>query len=239
MLAHWRPCARRPGALKALPVEDVPKEPGARLQASSSPRKRYASSAAARARRCLASLRAAAQGPLEPRRRRSSGFCCVSPQVAPWAWALRTQLVILTGGNDAPGTGQDAVPARNEAESLLLSLAARTGTPVLGVCRGAQMLALAAGMRLTRVEGHVRVRHALTGPLAGAWRGPAEVASFHHWGVEEASMPAGWDVLARSETGGMEAFASRARRALGILWHPEREPHHLPAVLEYLEAHTP
>jgi N5-(cytidine 5'-diphosphoramidyl)-L-glutamine hydrolase len=151
--------------------------------------------------------------------------------------ALRPALVILSGGNDAPGTGQALVPARDETESLLLSLAARTGTPVLGVCRGAQMLALAEGMRLVPVRGHVRVRHALTGPLASAWRGPADVASFHHWGVAEDSLPPGWEILARSETGEVEAFASRARRALGLLWHPEREPHHLPAVLDFMEAY--
>ncbi|NMO16545.1 C26 family cysteine hydrolase domain-containing family [Pyxidicoccus fallax] len=153
--------------------------------------------------------------------------------------ALRPRLVILTGGNDAPGTGEDRVPMRDETESVLMSLAARTGTPLLGVCRGAQMLALAAGMRLVRVESHVRVRHGLVGPLVDGWRGPAEVASFHHWGIEEGSVPRGWDVLARSEDGGVEAFASADRPSLGILWHPEREPRHLPAVLEYLEARYP
>ncbi|WP_338277532.1 gamma-glutamyl-gamma-aminobutyrate hydrolase family protein [Corallococcus caeni] len=153
--------------------------------------------------------------------------------------ALRPGLVILSGGNDAPGTGPDAVPARDETESVLLSLAARTRTPVLGVCRGAQMLARFAGMRLVPVEGHVRVRHVLTGPLAHAWRGPAQVASFHHWGVAEDSMPDGWDVLARSEDGAVEAFANRERRSLGVLWHPEREPRHLPSVLEVMEAYEP
>ncbi|RKG70220.1 gamma-glutamyl-gamma-aminobutyrate hydrolase [Corallococcus exercitus] len=153
--------------------------------------------------------------------------------------AIRPGLVILSGGNDAPGTGQDSVPARDETESVLLSLAARTRTPVLGVCRGAQMLALFAGMRLVPLEGHVGVRHALTGPLANTWRGPAEVASFHHWGVAEDSLPDGWDVLARSEDGAVEAFANRKQRALGILWHPEREPRHLPAVLEVMEAYEP
>ncbi|WP_147443649.1 hypothetical protein [Corallococcus sicarius] len=48
--------------------------------------------------------------------------------------ALRPGLVILSGGNDAPGTGPDAVPERDETESVLLSLAARTRTPVLSVC---------------------------------------------------------------------------------------------------------
>jgi N5-(cytidine 5'-diphosphoramidyl)-L-glutamine hydrolase len=153
--------------------------------------------------------------------------------------ALRPGLIILSGGNDAPGTGPDCVPARDETESVLLSLAAGTRTPVLGVCRGAQMLALSAGMRLAPVEGHVRVRHTLTGPLVSAWRGPAEVASFHHWGVTEDSMPAGWDVLARSEDGAVEAFANRERRSLGVLWHPEREPQHLHAVLESMEASEP
>lgn len=150
--------------------------------------------------------------------------------------ALRPGLVLLTGGNDAPGTGQDRVPARDETEAVLMALAVRTGTPLLGVCRGAQMLALAAGMQLVRVESHVRVRHALRGPLADAWRGPADVASFHHWGVEAGSVPEGWDIVARSEDGAVEAFASRERRWLGVLWHPEREPRHLPAVLEYMEA---
>ena len=149
--------------------------------------------------------------------------------------ALRPRLVILTGGNDAPGTGEDRVPARDETESVLMSLATQTGTPLLGVCRGAQMLALRAGMRLVRVESHVRVRHTLRGPLVDAWRGPADVASFHNWGVEARSIPRGWDVIARSEDGVVEAFASADRPSLGILWHPEREPRHLPAVLEYME----
>lgn len=153
--------------------------------------------------------------------------------------ALRPSLVILSGGNDLEGTGADLAPARDQTERMLLGLAGDHGVPRLGVCRGAQLLAVEAGMRLVRVMDHVDRRHALRGPLAEGWAGPPMVASFHHWGVDVSTIPEGWDVLATAEDGAVEAFCRRDEPVLGVLWHPERAPRHLGALLSYLEQRYP
>lgn len=47
--------------------------------------------------------------------------------------------IVLTGGNDLAAYGGDA-PERDETETAILDLAERRDIPVLGVCRGMQMI---------------------------------------------------------------------------------------------------
>lgn len=126
--------------------------------------------------------------------------------------------IVLTGGNDLTAYGGNA-PERDETERRLVETALRDNIPLLGFCRGMQLLAWHLGGRLVPVEGHVAVRHRLLGEcseLVGR-----EVNSYHNYAVAEA--PAGFDVLARAEDGVIEAIRHRERRLLGIMWHPERE----------------
>jgi putative glutamine amidotransferase len=71
-----------------------------------------------------------------------------------WLDALAPAAVILSGGNDI-----GAAPARDATETILLDWAIVRRLPVLGICRGMQMLAHVAGGQLRQVVGHVRSRH--------------------------------------------------------------------------------
>lgn len=141
------------------------------------------------------------------------------------------QGLLLTGGDDIGAT-----PDRDSTESALLDWAARENMPVLGICRGAQMLARYAGARLGKVqrERHVAARHAVT------WREPelhgsfwqqalprqkhAEVNSYHNWGLFSDSCPdCLWIAAVCPEDGSVEAFCHTALPWMGIFWHPERE----------------
>jgi putative glutamine amidotransferase len=156
--------------------------------------------------------------------------------------------VVLTGGNDprmepfGDVTHAAATVVHDERQAyetaLLKALESRRAMPVLGICLGMQMMALAAGGRL---EQHLperlgvgAVRHRAEG---GAWHavkvdapgghmlglgGPAgqDVVSHHHQAVADAGR---LTVVARDEDGTIEAVADPARvYAVGVQWHPER-----------------
>lgn len=130
--------------------------------------------------------------------------------LAPWLEAAAADGVLLSGGNDI-GAQAD----RDATEMMLLDWAAQRKLPVLGICRGMQMMAVAAGGRLRRIEGHVRTRHALSGMLDGS------VNSYHEYALE--SCPDGYTVLATAEDGSIEAIRHCELPMEGWMWHPERE----------------
>ena len=128
-----------------------------------------------------------------------------------WLTVVRPEAVVLTGGNDI---GQCA--ERDDTEDALLTYAQERHLPVLGVCRGMQMMAHWAGTGIHPVQGHVRTRHLLSGKIMG------DVNSYH--GFALASCPTDFEVLARSEDGEIEAIRHQSMPWEGWMWHPEREP---------------
>lgn len=133
---------------------------------------------------------------------------------------------ILTGGNDLSILPDAANPAseRDRTEALILDYALEHQLPVLGVCRGLQMINVFLGGRLSPVQGHVSVRHSLSVPDSStAYLQYSEVNSFHGWGVEHDGLGADLEAAVFAEDGTVEAFYHKRLPWLGIMWHPERE----------------
>lgn len=135
--------------------------------------------------------------------------------------------LIFTGGNDLaqlPGA-TNCAPERDATERALLELARTRSLPLLGVCRGLQLLVDAFGGRLTRVDGHVRHDHAIVRVAAGfALPERRVVNSFHGWGVRAEDLGPGLRALALADDGTIEALhvVDAAAPIVGWMWHPER-----------------
>ena len=154
--------------------------------------------------------------------------------------------IVFTGGADIdPGEyGAEPHPEtfgirhdRDRAELSLLSAALERDMPVLGICRGIQVLNVARGgdlhQHLPDVVGHERHKHDPPGifidhdvtierdtKLASLLGDTHGVKSHHHQGLDR--IGEGLVPTARDEDGMVEAIEDPDRRfALGVLWHPE------------------
>jgi putative glutamine amidotransferase len=122
--------------------------------------------------------------------------------------------LVLTGGNDLAEYGGDA-PERDAVEYALLDWAGRRGLPVLGVCRGMQLIQRRFAIALRRVEGHVAERQVIR--VDGE---PREVNSYHHLAAFDSRPPL--EVWAVAADGVVKAIRHSAQPITGVMWHPER-----------------
>lgn len=178
----------------------------------------------------------------------------------------RLDALVLTGGLDIdPGLyDQPAHPATNAVtlerdrfELELVSMALARDLPLLGICRGMQMINLALGGDLVQdIPGLVseqvshndpqRPRDALAHPvqlephsqLAGICGcASLNVNSFHHQAVGK--LGNGVEVTARAEDGVVEGLELPDRRfVLGVQWHPESRWQQEPTSFGFFQALT-
>lgn len=143
--------------------------------------------------------------------------------------------VVLTGGGDVdpllyggdPGSAVDVDRGRDHDEVALVRAAATTGTPLLGVCRGLHMLAVAFGGTLASQVEHERpfVGHAVrTAPgsiIHDVVGHHAHTSALHHQAVADPGP--WWRPTAWADDGIVEAveWIDGGWPAIGVQWHPE------------------
>ena len=132
-----------------------------------------------------------------------------------WLLSIKPDALVLSGGNDI-GQYLD----RDKTELFLLDWAKKNKLPVLGICRGMQMMSIYSGCNLIKVSGHVNSRHKLTFKNTEIDL-PREVNSFHEFAINEC--PEEYKILANSEDGIIEAIQHDDLPWEGWMWHPERE----------------
>lgn len=124
---------------------------------------------------------------------------------------------LLSGGNDL-----GSAPVRDALELAALCYATEHHLPVIGICRGMQMINHFQGGHLSSVAEHTAVRHRVTGPFLASPTG-REVNSFHNFGIMSSDLGRDLEALAWSQDGVIEALKHQQRPWLGIMWHPERD----------------
>ena len=131
-----------------------------------------------------------------------------------WLKALSPNALVLSGGNDLGDS-----PERDATESALINHAAISGLPLLGICRGMQMMANHSGSNLMKASGHAGTVHCLRS--APGIQMPDQVNSYHNWCLQ--SCPDDYRVLAKASDGSVEAIRHMHYCWEAWMWHPERE----------------
>jgi len=155
--------------------------------------------------------------------------------------------LLLTGGPDiqASSYGEDPHPLsepgselRDEAELALARAALAADAPILGICRGMQILNIAMGGGIDQHIDDPDAAHrsddfvshlvqAREGSMLARAIGSNEVAvrSFHHQGLDPVAD--GMNVVAKSPDGVVEAVEVPGHSfCLAVLWHPEQDLGH-------------
>ncbi|MEU9123710.1 gamma-glutamyl-gamma-aminobutyrate hydrolase family protein [Streptomyces sp. NPDC048506] len=174
---------------------------------------------------------------------RSGGLAALLPPGDPAtaaATVARLDGLVIAGGADVaparygaephPRTGPPSLD-RDAWELALIEAALTDGVPLLGICRGLQLLNVALGGTLVQhLDGHagppgVFDRHDVK-PVPGtllsrALPEPVSVPTYHHQAVDR--LGSGLLVSAYAEDGTVEALELPDGRAftLGVQWHPE------------------
>jgi N5-(cytidine 5'-diphosphoramidyl)-L-glutamine hydrolase len=134
--------------------------------------------------------------------------------------------IILTGGNDlCVSSGSDQAPERDRFERSLLDACIKRRLPVLGVCRGMQMMIVYHGGTISEIDGHAASRHEIN-LEAEAFKSECRsrtIASYHNFGILPAGLPPNVRPIAWAPDGSIEAICHVHLPHYGIMWHPERE----------------
>lgn len=141
-------------------------------------------------------------------------LCTLGPPPQEVVQSLDLSGILLSGGQDV-----GAFPARDALEMELIRISEASGLPLLGICRGLQVINLYYGGRLDPVDGHVCSRHSLGGELGRA----GQVNSFHRLGVLPDGLAVPLVGCAIAADGSIEALRHPEWPCLGIMWHPERD----------------
>jgi putative glutamine amidotransferase len=154
--------------------------------------------------------------------------------------------LVLSGGADVDPAyyGEPARPTtvtrpdRDAWEFAVLRAALEHGTPVLGICRGMQLLNVGCGGTLHQhlpdvvngtehlpapgVFGHIPVRTAPASRLGRILGGHVTGWCYHHQAIRD--LGAGLQAVAWAADGTVEAIEHTGREfVLGVQWHPEQD----------------
>jgi putative glutamine amidotransferase len=165
-------------------------------------------------------------------------------EASPAALLRRLDGLVVAGGDDidprryggVPGSATTQIdPDRDEHELALIRTALELDVPLLGICRGHQLINVVRGgtlvldLPLDQGEAHGQLAYPLHARVHGLRFAPGEpiadllgpdvlVNSFHHQAVDV--LGDGVRVVATAPDGVCEALRA-GPRALGVQWHPE------------------
>ncbi len=130
-------------------------------------------------------------------------------------------LIILPGGNDVIKKDK-YTKTRLLVEKNTISYGLKKNIPILGVCRGMQVINNFFGGKIYRINGHMKKNHDIYMKKNIFGKSKHNVNSYHNYGINIISKSKKFNILATDKNNNIEMFKHKKRKIYGVMWHPER-----------------
>ena len=132
-------------------------------------------------------------------------------------------ILILSGGNDIQINKKES-KIRNKIEFNLIKKSLKKKIPILGICRGAQLLNIYFKGRIRKAKGHMRNRHNIFLKKNKIFKKKLlNVNSFHNYVISTKDISSKLEVIAIDKNKNIEMYISPENQIIATMWHPERE----------------
>ncbi len=132
------------------------------------------------------------------------------------------KLIVLPGGNDVLKKNI-LNKKRLKVEYEIIKFGIKKNIPIIGICRGMQVLNYFFKGKLGLVKGHMNTRHKVFFKKNFFNSKILIVNSFHNWGIPKKYISKSFESLAVDQKENVEMFVHKKYKILGVMWHPERE----------------
>lgn len=134
----------------------------------------------------------------------------------------KIDLIILAGGNDVLKKNK-LTKIRLDVERNLIKYSIKKKIPLLGVCRGMQVLNYHFDGSLKKITGHMRSKTLILMKNNLFGKSKIKVKCFHNYCITPISVSKKFNTLAEDQKHNVEMFVHKKHKIFGVMWHPERE----------------
>ena len=130
-------------------------------------------------------------------------------------------VIILPGGNDVVKKDKYS-NIRLAIEQNAISYGLKKNIPILGICRGMQVINNFFGGKIHRINGHMKKNHNIYMKTNIFGKSKYTVNSYHNYGINHISKSKKFNTLATDKNNNIEMFKHQKKKIYGVMWHPER-----------------
>lgn len=132
------------------------------------------------------------------------------------------KLIILPGGNDLISKSYLS-KTRLKNEFKLINFGIKNKIPILGVCRGMQVINFFYKGKQKKIKNHMRTRHDVYFNYKFFDKKKINVNSYHNFGIPYNYLAKCLVPIAHDKSKNVEFFKHNKLRIFGSMFHPERE----------------
>ena len=137
---------------------------------------------------------------------------------------IKFDLIILSGGNNIflNKRTKNAYKKRDQCEKKIIELCIKNNIPILGICRGMQILNIYFGGKLSKIMNHSKTKHHMYYSSKEFNFLPKQVNSNHNFAIQKKNL--GRELISKAEDKdqNVELFIHETKKIIGVMWHPER-----------------